>query len=575
MALINFPSAPAIGQVYKFGDYTYTYDGVKWTSVTTYSGSSTKVISDVPPPYKEEGMQWFDTKCGRSYVWEGGAWVEDSPQALTSADGAVKGSGSGIPEFLSISNDQHLSTGSGYALDVSKKSLTAYLPPMPTDGDMVYLKDSSGTCCVDHTITIRPTGGSKIYGDTFLVLDTPNICIGLMFVGVDNAWEIVTCVGAQAGAGIEASVKVYTDKLDSVIHALIGTEVDLPPSFVNRDKFLVEKNGQLLTRFEYPFLWSWISAHPEVLITEGEYSKVVSASYTSSCSKYSSGNGLTTFRVPTVGTGGFSHHIHGITDDINGGFRDEIQNITGSMGVDDTVSSSTSGALYDTGNVFKYDAVSVTNKNSSHYIGLDASRQVRTGTENTPKGHYVRTFIYTGNQAIKRLEMIEMDKATDVDALKEDFANVRSELTFSESKVAELTKELAKTKEQLVEFSKLPRQHFKMVSIPDGDKITPFHRYEFNVSKLLGTEWIGDDLVVQVEILVNGEWFDPGMVCIHKSGGWGTEASVIHDGTTIVIQTGTAALTNRSDYNGIGITAEDNVTVTSASGTRIKCWKII
>ena len=87
MAQINFPAAPAIGQVYKFGDYTYTYDGVKWTSVATYSGAATKVVSAEPPKYQEEGIQWFDTDSGRSYVWTEGVWVEDSPQSVvTSAD---------------------------------------------------------------------------------------------------------------------------------------------------------------------------------------------------------------------------------------------------------------------------------------------------------------------------------------------------------------------------------------------------------------------------------------------------------------------------------------------------------
>lgn len=44
MSSINFPNTPAVGEVYEFGGYTYTYDGVKWTSQAKYNDA---VLSQV------------------------------------------------------------------------------------------------------------------------------------------------------------------------------------------------------------------------------------------------------------------------------------------------------------------------------------------------------------------------------------------------------------------------------------------------------------------------------------------------------------------------------------------------
>lgn len=90
---INFPSAPVQGQVYEYGDYRYTWDGTKWTSVIKYGSSAVKIQSATPPAAPEPGLQWFDDSNGLTYIWhvnEGtsqGQWVEDAPQGLVDAVG--------------------------------------------------------------------------------------------------------------------------------------------------------------------------------------------------------------------------------------------------------------------------------------------------------------------------------------------------------------------------------------------------------------------------------------------------------------------------------------------------------
>lgn len=85
---INFPNAPVQGQVYEYGDYRYTFDGVKWTSVVKYGSSAVKIQSATPPGAPEPGLQWFDDETGRTYFWhindgtDQGQWVEDAPQGV-------------------------------------------------------------------------------------------------------------------------------------------------------------------------------------------------------------------------------------------------------------------------------------------------------------------------------------------------------------------------------------------------------------------------------------------------------------------------------------------------------------
>ena len=82
MANINFPNAPASGQVYEFGDYTYTFDGVKWTSVVKYNSPSFKV-QDTPPPKEGKGSGWYNLSDGTLYIdiddGDSFQWVPASP----------------------------------------------------------------------------------------------------------------------------------------------------------------------------------------------------------------------------------------------------------------------------------------------------------------------------------------------------------------------------------------------------------------------------------------------------------------------------------------------------------------
>lgn len=92
---INFPNAPSSGQVYEYGDYTYTFDGVKWTSILRYGLAAAKVSSETPPPNPEAGLMWYVPSTGDSYLYyvdeDGGQWIQENPSIGAVAHGLLEG----------------------------------------------------------------------------------------------------------------------------------------------------------------------------------------------------------------------------------------------------------------------------------------------------------------------------------------------------------------------------------------------------------------------------------------------------------------------------------------------------
>ena len=127
MAAINFPNVPSNGQTYEFGDYIYTFDGVKWTSILRYGSSAVKIQSTTAPGAPEAGLQWFDDISGRNYFWHinentsQGQWVEEAPQ------GVVDGPG----EAFDLTLTYTFATVADF-----KVSLIAF-----PDGKVIHLKD--------------------------------------------------------------------------------------------------------------------------------------------------------------------------------------------------------------------------------------------------------------------------------------------------------------------------------------------------------------------------------------------------------------------------------------------------
>ena len=81
MAALDFPSSPAVNQLYVAGNgVTYQWNGTMWLPV---GGSSSIYIGDVPPSTPGPGQFWFKSDEARLYIWynDGNTtqWVPASP----------------------------------------------------------------------------------------------------------------------------------------------------------------------------------------------------------------------------------------------------------------------------------------------------------------------------------------------------------------------------------------------------------------------------------------------------------------------------------------------------------------
>ena len=113
-----------------------------------------------------------------------------------------------------------------------------------------------------------------------------------------------------------------------------------------------------------------------------------------------------------------------------------------------------------------------------------------------------------------------------------------------------------------------------IVNVNNGNNVSNNQRYEIDIATELGTDYVGKDLIVQVEIYNNsgsgiagwgsiaGVWYDSGT-------GTGVHASVFND--KIVVQTGLTRLTQTASHTGNPFNNSSNIT---SAPCRVKVWKV-
>lgn len=187
----------------------------------------------------------------------------------------------------------------------------------------------------------------------------------------------------------------------------VGSEHNFAPNTKLESEW-VAKDGSLLSRTEYAVLWEWVQrTQAGNLLSDSAWQAKKTSSPIGAVANYSIGDGSTNFRVPTTGKGGFSRSLgtDGATvGTVESGFDDQIQNLVGTF----TLHGSADGtAIYSVDGVFsnskpiqgKYKDGGSKLTGSAYsqtIVDFNASSVARTGTETTPQGFYVKTFIYTG-----------------------------------------------------------------------------------------------------------------------------------------------------------------------------------
>lgn len=213
----------------------------------------------------------------------------------------------------------------------------------------------------------------------------------------------------QTNGSRDAEIVELKTKLNGLQTAMVGMETMFPPTAVDGsiDPSWVPKNGQTLSRAAYPALWERVK-NMGTYVTDTEWLALQSSSPNGAVSIYSSGDGSTTFRVPTVGPdGGFQRAI-GTDPILNSlhnmqiGYLDQIQNIIGrfaaaASGFTNQPDRAEGAFELESTGAYTTGGGADSNTNSSGAVLFDASRVARTGDETHPKGMYGKVYIYSGN----------------------------------------------------------------------------------------------------------------------------------------------------------------------------------
>lgn len=269
------------------------------------------------------------------------------------------------------------------------------IPDSPANGKLYARQSGNWVEVTSTTVGSIPPAAAVGAGRGWFNLEDGQFYIDI-YDGDTSQW-------VPANPPVVPDLAPIEQRVSDLSNAFVGMESYYPPLAGNGvHPAWIEKAGGTFSRDAYPSLWAWVEAHG-LVVTEANWQAIKAASPNGSVAVYSSGDGSTTFRAPDVGEeGGFSRAIKGATGatppvgDLDGGFEDQMQPITGEI-PQDVVNSSLSGAFYADGRYNSQVAINNDGYTSIDPVLLDSSRVTRTGSETSPRGFYQRVYIYTGN----------------------------------------------------------------------------------------------------------------------------------------------------------------------------------
>lgn len=116
----------------------------------------------------------------------------------------------------------------GVVVDKSSGAATTVtLPPAPTAGDLIFVKDGKGDAATNN-ITVTPSGSQTIEGQSSLVIDEAYGGV-MLFYDSDADWKIASRMSSPlAGAGAVAGSGVSVQELgNAVVHKTVLTFDDV------------------------------------------------------------------------------------------------------------------------------------------------------------------------------------------------------------------------------------------------------------------------------------------------------------------------------------------------------------
>jgi hypothetical protein len=151
---INFPSAPAVGDIYPLpavpGVPQYRWDGVAWLASTQADVQPASVIvSDTPPASPRDNAFWWESDTGTLHLrYNDGAgppqWVQAAGQSTIDTSQFATIIGSGSSNFAAgMSNGAIVATAAAGALTIALKT-TARTDPSVADPVYFYFHSNDG-----------------------------------------------------------------------------------------------------------------------------------------------------------------------------------------------------------------------------------------------------------------------------------------------------------------------------------------------------------------------------------------------------------------------------------------------
>lgn len=267
---INFPVNPVLGQTYSYGDYTYTYDGVKWTSVVKYGSSAVKIQSSTPPPSPEVGLQWYDDVSGRTYFWhvntsDGiGQWVEDAPQGVS--DNGVGQNPSIVYVQEEMPTGPSIPSGAQWYKPSETESYIYYVDPQ---GNKQWIEEDSvgddGGSSFNFTQEDAPTE-RLFFGARWFKPSTSQefiYYVGPNEVGVwteaNDTGDSASAIGIETSNGSTVQEFINSNKLNSLLEL---KSLDTS-KYENGDKVSIIKTGRI-----GDFIWDSSDLSSEVSLDE-------------------------------------------------------------------------------------------------------------------------------------------------------------------------------------------------------------------------------------------------------------------------------------------------------------------
>lgn len=151
---IDFPNSPTIGQQFSAGGQTWVWNGTVWSA---YRGGPVVQTGATAPSTVAEGLIWFNTNNGRTYVYYDGAWIDTSSAVAISTTVVDDSAGDAFTVIQEGAGRALVVEG---AADFTNATVTGLSLGARGGGSDEAFFENDATITTDYTITAGKNAGT-------------------------------------------------------------------------------------------------------------------------------------------------------------------------------------------------------------------------------------------------------------------------------------------------------------------------------------------------------------------------------------------------------------------------------